>query len=65
MKIYITACAWCDRIEVMKGQWKTMPDTLRAATLAKQVSHGICPDCDTKQRADLEELKRKKNHGAQ
>lgn len=45
-------CAWCRRVRDDRGYWGRIEDYLarRKGTL---VSHGICPDCSAKAKAEL------------
>jgi len=46
-------CSWCGEIYHLK-QWK-LQEGRRSG-----ISHGICPECEAQQRAELEKLKRGK-----
>jgi hypothetical protein len=48
-RILLTRCAWCQRLKV-GDQWLHLEgvgegQTRIATSLAKNASHGICPDC--------------------
>lgn len=64
MKILITACSWCRRIE-FGGRWIEMPETLKAAERAKQVSHGVCNPCASKIRKEFKTMREDPPHECQ
>jgi hypothetical protein len=62
MKILITACSWCRRIDIGGGRWRKMPDTLAFAEGVKQVSHGACPVCAAKIRNEFKPMRKESPH---
>lgn len=40
----LPVCAWCKRIHVQDGTWKTVEELL-SETLRVRMTHGICPSC--------------------
>ena len=55
----ITVCAWCNGVRTIEGVW------VRAGTaeVSGVVSHGICPECDAKIRAEWFEKVRAEAEG--
>lgn len=43
----IPICAWCRRIRGDRGYWERVEDFVRSQ-LATPLSHGICPDCQSR-----------------
>lgn len=44
LKRYISACAWCKRVQVDDSSWQRLESYIRAQT-GSEFSHGICPEC--------------------
>ena len=42
--VWITQCAWCDRVRTIQGDWETLDHGIRAAMPVER-THGICPQC--------------------
>ena len=42
--VWITQCAWCDRVRIIRGDWETLDHGIRAAMPVER-THGICPQC--------------------
>ena len=42
--IWVTECAWCERVRTPAGDWKTPTASIHAA-MGVQRTHGICPRC--------------------
>lgn len=54
LKGLLPICAWCKRIRNDKGYWDQIENYFSQRTEA-EFSHGICPECESKQ---MEELRR-------
>jgi PAS domain S-box-containing protein len=48
----IPICGWCKSVRADKGYWQTVEQYVRANSEAT-FSHGICPDCAEKFKADI------------
>jgi PAS domain-containing protein len=46
----LPVCAWCKRLRDDKGYWQLLEEFVERRTGA-MVTHGICPDCRTRQLA--------------
>ena len=42
--IWITECAWCERVRTVNGDWQRLTPDVRAA-MPPGRTHGICPEC--------------------
>jgi hypothetical protein len=42
--IWITECAWCNRVRSTAGEWRTLIEAVRGAIDGAR-THGICPAC--------------------
>lgn len=49
-------CAWCRRIRDDQGYWNQIEEYL-AKQKGARVSHGICPECMEKARAEVEDFR--------
>ena len=48
----IPICGWCKNVRADKGYWQTVEQYVLSQTEAT-FSHGICPDCQEKLKADI------------
>ena len=48
----LPVCGWCKKIRDDSGYWNSVEGYLKLRTGAA-ISHGICPDCQTKVMAEL------------
>lgn len=42
--IWVTECAWCNRVRSITGDWQALDPAVRAAMPGER-THGICPRC--------------------
>ena len=42
--VWVTECAWCERVRSVAGEWQTLIPAVRAAMGAER-THGVCPRC--------------------
>ena len=42
--VWVTECAWCNRMRSVAGDWQTLAPAVRAA-MDIQRTHGVCPRC--------------------
>ena len=42
--VWVTECAWCNRVRTVAGDWQTLAPAVRAA-MAIERTHGVCPQC--------------------
>jgi hypothetical protein len=42
--VWVTECAWCERMRSNAGDWHTLSPAVRAA-MRVELTHGICPQC--------------------
>ena len=42
--VWVTECAWCNRVRTVAGDWQTLAPAVRAA-MDIQRTHGVCPRC--------------------
>jgi hypothetical protein len=42
--VWVTECAWCNRVRGVAGDWQTLAPAVRAA-MAIERTHGVCPQC--------------------
>jgi DNA-binding response OmpR family regulator len=54
----IPICAWCRKVHDDEGYWHQLEAYISKHTDAI-FSHGICPECEEKYRAEIEELSKK------
>ena len=53
LEILLPLCAWCKKYRTETGEWKPIEVYLRQ-TGAPTVTHGICPECAAKQKAEIQ-----------
>lgn len=46
-------CAWCHRVRDDEGYWEHVEEVL-ARNTRRAITHGVCPDCSTREIASLE-----------
>lgn len=49
---FFTVCAWCEKVRDDLGYWRR-PEAYMLENSYGRVSHGICPDCALKFRAEM------------
>ncbi|HEY5413326.1 MAG TPA: hypothetical protein VIK41_00785 [Gemmatimonadaceae bacterium] len=42
--VWVTECAWCNRMRSVAGDWQTLAPAVRAAMKIER-THGVCPQC--------------------
>jgi len=42
--VWVTECAWCNRVHSVAGDWQTLAPSVRAAMEIER-THGVCPRC--------------------
>ena len=50
LETLLPLCAWCKKYRAENGEWKPIEDYLRDSG-APVVTHGICPECASKEMA--------------
>ena len=60
LKGFIPICAWCKRIRDDEGYWDQLEAYISKHTDAV-FSHGLCPECAEKYRAEIKELSNKRD----
>jgi PAS domain S-box-containing protein len=53
----IPVCAWCQNVRDDEGYWKSVTEYLETRQGLK-LTHGICPECEAKARAEAQEQRR-------
>jgi hypothetical protein len=52
LETLLPVCAWCKRIRDKDGRWESLEQYLRGNG-GLEISHGVCPECATKLKADF------------
>jgi hypothetical protein len=59
---FMRVCAWCRRIDY-KGEWMRLEDFMQEG-FDTPTTHGICPDCLSRQREAVERAKKARKNAA-